>query len=345
MKASKLSVLLFLAAGLVSCGGDTMVMNTEIHPDGTCCRELSFVTDTSGVSGYVVADTAYCTSVQRQWNDRRDSCLVRLAYRYPSVGRMSEHLPFRVAGQPLAAKGTLEKRFRWFHTDYTFTERYAPLAFSLPLPFTYAMTEDEASYWLTGSPDLYAGYSPYEVKDRLDALETQFWKYVRACMLCEAHALLADRYASIPDAPVSREVFVAERDSFVERSLREGYELWNEGRYFTAYFHSPAYENVLSGCLADTLEQRQMQYLSVWSFRVDYRLAMSGDAVLTDTDNGVLQDDGLHFLLTGPRLLAGGCTVSATFRTVNGWAFVLSLLVVLLAAGVIILPFVTKKVR
>ena len=102
MKASKLSVLLFLAAGLVSCGGDTMVMNTEIHPDGTCCRELSFITDTSGVSGYVVVDTAYCTSVQRQWNDRRDSCLVRLAYRYPSVGRMSEHLPFRVAGQPLA---------------------------------------------------------------------------------------------------------------------------------------------------------------------------------------------------------------------------------------------------
>ena len=67
------------------------------------------------------------------------------------------------------------------------------------------------------------------------------------------------------------------------------------------------------------------------SFGMPYDLVMPG----TVTDAGMGEYDGrvIHYQLGGERLIPGAYTIAATSRVANVWAFVVTLLIILLAVG------------
>ena len=73
------------------------------------------------------------------------------------------------------------------------------------------------------------------------------------------------------------------------------------------------------------------QYERLLSFGYPYDLVMPGSV----TDAGMGEYDGrvIHYQLGGERLIPGAYTISATSRAANVWAFIVTLLVIVLAVG------------
>ena len=133
-----------------------------------------------------------------------------------------------------------------------------------------------------------------------------------------------------------REQFVELHDSLANYLLSQGNELLgiNIEDAFRDFFHSNAYaiffnDNNPSG---QALNQEFLNSLNIFWFNVPYTLTMPGTVI--DPGNGTLQPDGTVFYpFTGERLIPQDYVITATSRKMNLWAWIVSVLVILLALG------------
>jgi hypothetical protein len=91
-------------------------------------------------------------------------------------------------------------------------------------------------------------------------------------------------------------------------------------------FQSDAYQQFLQ-----TYEGGFKQYEQLLSFGTNYDLQMPGTVI--DAGMGQYDGDVIHYRLGGERMIPGDYTITATSRVTNVWAFVVTILVVLLAVG------------
>ena len=183
-------------------------MLTVINEDGTCSREYTFKTTQQWLAAS--ADEDYDSIIDKSW-ERTWSVQGTDSVRYPvplteaqldsmqeqdlnkPLGNMllvhakktydsgeemsaelyrseSHHLK-KVEG--IKATSTLEKSFKWFYTDYTFSETFTCEDTALfPIPLSDFMSADTASFWFTGQPDLTQYLSGAEQKELLDKNNT-----------------------------------------------------------------------------------------------------------------------------------------------------------------------------
>ncbi|MBQ8050802.1 MAG: hypothetical protein IJ197_04420 [Bacteroidaceae bacterium] len=366
---SRLTLATLLLPTLVACkGGQGIEMMTQINNDGrTCIRTLYFHTDSASlVSSPDTLGNDYA-HVGRDWQRRwsltkttetpdldlpmtsaqydslrhalrqqgyegrvEDTVLVIATRHFPTVEAMSAALPIALDRLPLAAHSTLRKRFRWFYTDYTFSETFTSCDSLFTIPITDFVTADEASYWFTGTPQLYQGQSGAGIKEALDDMEQRISRWFNANLFADIYAQIALRYDMVQEAPVSLEQFMAQRDSVMLTT-----DLLNEpaldvtqfvGRALSDYYHTTAYAPVLeSPEVAQTIEQKYAIYAALVGFRLQYALSMPGHFIGFDAVPP----------LTGERLVPHDFTVSATSRVVHVWAFVATFLLLLLLLGVL----------
>ena len=219
MKKPFLPAILLLAA-LTACESGHIDMNTIIHSDGTCRREICFKADSAALADGSIQDTS---NVLGLLNDKGWTCEVQDTFRvkayrdFSSPDEMAEAMPLQVAGQQVRSKAKLEKQFRWFYTDYVFTETFESIAPTFAIPLTNYMEKDMADYWLTGTPDVMKGYSGLEMKDYLDSMEDAYLHFVNANILNDLMDVLAEHYDNILKAPVSKEEFLASKSELIER--------------------------------------------------------------------------------------------------------------------------------
>ena len=133
MKTIRLYAAIVLAAvALSSCNEEynDAKMHTTINSDGTCSREISFNVSffddgTWAIPSGINLGTDW-TSVSNDDTARTYVC------NFDNVEQMSQAVPLNLNKKPLSAKATLEKRFRWFYTEYTFTEVFAGIGGNFP---------------------------------------------------------------------------------------------------------------------------------------------------------------------------------------------------------------------
>lgn len=342
-------------------------MLTVIHEDGTCSREYTFHTTQQWLG--VSPDDDYDSLVTKNW-ECSISVLGADSVRYPapltqakldslqeldhskplgnylmahakkeyqSVEEMSAHL-YRAERHHLQevenikANSTLEKHFKWFYTDYTFSETFVydgPALF--PIPLDRFLSADTASFWFTGQPDLTCHCSGAEQKDMLDDIEKKIGQWTNANWFYEICNVIIANYDQIQNPPVSKERFSIVRDSLVMMpcvlNANEGEGLGdNITNLLEKTFQSDAYKLFLQ-----TNESGFKQYEQLLSFGNNYDLQMPGTVI--DAGMGQYDGDVIHYRLGGERLIPGAYTITATSRVTNVWAFVITILVVLLAIG------------
>ena len=352
---------------LASCGNKDNRMLTVIHEDGTCSREYTFHTTQQWLG--VSPDDDYDSLVTKNW-ECSISVLGADSVRYPapltqakldslqeldhskplgnylmahakkeyqSVEEMSAHL-YRAERHHLQevenikANSTLEKHFKWFYTDYTFSETFVydgPALF--PIPLDRFLSADTASFWFTGQPDLTCHCSGAEQKDMLDDIEKKIGQWTNANWFYEICNVIIANYDQIQNPPVSKERFSIVRDSLVMMpcvlNANEGEGLGdNITNLLEKTFQSDAYKLFLQ-----TNESGFKQYEQLLSFGNNYDLQMPGTVI--DAGMGQYDGDVIHYRLGGERLIPGAYTITATSRVTNVWAFVITILVVLLAIG------------
>ena len=352
---------------MASCKNKDDRMLTVINEDGTCSREYTFHSSQQWLSASSSED--YDSIVDKTW-ERSWSVLGADSVRYPvplteaqldsmqeldlskplgnllmvhakkeyqCVEEMSAHL-YRAERHHLKevdnikANSTLEKHFKWFYTDYTFSETFVydgPALF--PIPLDRFLSADTASFWFTGQPDLTCHCSGAEQKDMLDDIEKKIGQWTNANWFYEICNVIIASYDQIQNPPVSKERFSIVRDSLVMMpcvlNANEGEGLGdNITNLLEKTFQSDAYKLFLQ-----TNETGFKQYERLLSFGNNYDLQMPGTVI--DAGMGQYDGDVIHYRLGGERLIPGAYTITATSRVTNVWAFVITILVVLLAIG------------
>lgn len=332
---------LTLLTALTACESGHIDMNTIINADGTCRREISFKADSSALTNN---PTDAHSNIQGILNDDnwsfevQDTMKVKAYRDFSSLEEMAEAMPLQVAGQQVKSKAKLEKQFRWFYTDYIYTETFESIAPTFSIPLTNYMEKDMADFWLTGTPDVMKGYSGLEMKDYLDSMEDAYMHFVNANILNDLMDVLAEHYEDIPKAPVSKEEFLASRSELIEQADKMSTDVLNfePEKLLAETFKTEAYNQALKDdpVISEAWEQRQNVYVSLLMLDVDYQLTMPGGIIeIYKCGDGVFRDGELHYRLNGMRLLAPCYTIKATSSGKNNWVLYLSLAIVFLAIG------------
>ena len=350
--------ILCAALLLTSCYQPDVVMHTIIkgkwEPNSahgcSCIREVTY----SNVMSKEKRDSLW-TGDNVRWSQPLPECLnvdafggtqtdigeddtvtTRFWMPFWSVEEMCQKTPLQLNGVRLRSNAKLDKRFRWFYTEYTFTETFYCVGDTFKLPATDYADKAEISYWFTGRPNLIQGLSGAEASQRLSKMEPKITQWLNDNLFKTCFDFIVANYDSIANPPVSRERFIELHDSLVNTLIAGQDDILNiqPDDAFNKFFHSNAYaiffdENHPCG---QALNQEFGNRLSIFWFNVPYTLTMPGKVI--DAGNGTLQPDGSVFYpFTGERLIPEDYTITATSRQTNLWPCIISILIFLLLIG------------
>ena len=337
---------------LTSCYQPKVVMKTTVHEDASmpCTREVLY----SNVMSQEMRDSLWgktnvgwsqplpeCLNVDAFFNSHTDigegdTVTTSFSKFFESVEKMCEETPLLLNGTKMRSKAKLDKHFRWFYTEYTYTETFYCVGDSFKLAPTDYADKDAVSYWFTGQPNLLQGLSGAEAYEKLGNMEPKITKWLNDNLFKVGFDFIIANYDSITNPPVSKERFIELQDSLVH-FIMEGEEDILTARpddKLREFFHSNAYAMFFDedNPLGEKLNKEFMNRLNIFWFNVPYTLSMPGK--VTDAGNGTLQPDGtVLYPFTGERLIPQDYTITATSRKTNVWACVVSVLIILLALG------------
>ena len=349
-KISLYLLLLTSAAFIASCDKSKNVqLHTIIHEDGRCEREVSYHT----VMSKEERDSLWAGD-NVQWAYPLPECLNTDAFMgthtdvegdtvtttfsniFNSVEEMCQKTPLNLNGSRIKSKASLEKHFRWFYTEYTYTETFISVADSFKLPATDYADKDVISYWFTGQPNLMQGLTGSEVSQKISKMEEQVDQWFNDNFYQSVFEYMVDNYDSIPNPPISKERFVALRDSFYHNIIGKSemmllnHEIQDNYRDF---YHSNAYADFFNDetPLGEGLSNKLYTHFNIFSFDVPYVLTMPGK--VWDPGTGIVMDGAVYYQLTGERLIPGDYTITATSRVTHIWAYALAILIILVVIG------------
>ena len=352
---------------MAACKNKDDRMLTVINEDGTCSREYTFHSTQQRLG--IPPEEDYDSIVDKTW-ERSWSVLGADSVRYPvplteaqldsmqaldlsqplgnllmvhakkdykSVEEMSAQIyraerSHLVKAEGFKASSKLEKRFKWFYTDYTFTETFAYEDSTLfPIPLSQFLSADTVSFWFTGQPNLTQSLSGAESKEMLDNIEKKISQWSNANWFYEMCNVIIENYDKVENPPVSKERFTCVRDSLVilpcVLNANEGDGMKeNITAQIDKAFPSDAYTQFLR-----SYEGGLGQYGQLLSFDTSYDLVMPGRVL--DAGMGQYDGDVIHYRLGGDQMIPGDYTIIATSRVTNIWAFIVTILVIILAIG------------
>lgn len=375
MKTDKFLVIVAAAALLMtSCDNGDERMFTIINEDGSCVREITFHPDAEDImapldetinvdgmlfnpgwerSWSVVGDSVRhaCPMTQQQWDSLQNvfpnqsvslQILMYTKQEFPSTNEMYDSFN-RVCQDVFKDTITLEKHFKWFYTDYVYKETLsiAVINHAFSVPLDRFVSADTASYWFTGEPNLAAGLTGAEQKEMLDDIEAKISHWFLACSMAHVCEIIAnERYDEVENPPVSKEQFEALKDSIVMSPAVAKLELFDNidqySRILEDFFHSDAYTPLFNNSkdLEWRIEEQNKYYVFLVCMKPMLDYVMPGKVI--DAGNGVVEGNVVHYKFSGERLIPHPYNVTITSRVTNVWAFIVTLLVIVLAVGSIL---------
>lgn len=356
-------MIAFMAAFFSSCQGE-IEMLTIVNEDGSCMREIRVEGDRSLLTtgkydnddqrvariedgwelywGYkgdstrfpIPMSTEKFDSISREVGLSRavkDTVYVYARKEYASVEDMCAGSPMFFADDQTGVDGSLEKEFRWFYTDYVFTEKFSSVADYFSVPVTDYMSEEEASYWFAGTPDLYAGKPIWRYYELLEDLKENADRWVLANVHYKLLSGIADRYDMVVEPPVSKDEFVAQlRDVVKQLASYDPYDPYKL-EYATArsvissHFGSDAYSLFLNEdeWKKEVLYEELDNYFGyLFLFYYDESIVMPGRVI--DAGGGIYKDGVVTFTVDAGCFLLKDYEIRVVSRVVNVWAFVVT---------------------
>ena len=258
---------------------------------------------------------------------------------FSSVEEMCQQTPLQLNGTRLRSNAKLEKRFRWFYTEYAYTEVFYCVGDTFKLAATDYADKDIVSFWFTGKPNLLEGLSGAEASQKLQGMDSFATKWLNDNLYQLCFDFIVSNYDSITTPPVNREGFIELRDSLLHFFLDDEDDILaiQPEEKLRDFFHSDAYtfffdEDTPCGCI---MNKELANRLNIFWFNVPYTLSMPGTVI--DAGNGTLQPDGTIFYpFTGERLIPQDYTISAVSRVTHWWAYLLTLFIIALAMASIL---------
>ena len=359
MKNRVIEILCFaILLTTASCDAWRVRMDTQVFRDGSCERTVWADSDTclTRDASWHRSEIRLPRSEAQDLFDRgerpakepdtsKDSSRIYLIQKkFVRVEDMNAYPAVRIYGDTLRSQATLTKKFKWFYTDYTYTETFAGCEDHFSIPVTDYMQREEASFMWTGYPELPQGLTGMEITEYVDVIydKATRWQYaVYFDIVCQ---VIARHYDDVENPPVDRETFLSMCDQLADYAWKQDrdndafYRMVADSHielFFKEFFHSDAYSVYFHGekdyQYSNEMEAYYIQHYGMLSLNALYRLKMPGR--ITDPGRGTITDGIINYNLNGTILIPGDYTITATSRAVNVWAFAVLLFVITVAAG------------
>jgi hypothetical protein len=259
---------------------------------------------------------------------------------FKNAKEMGDQFRFRKSHEwhDLKSSCVLDKKFRWFYTYYNYKEIYSQIKTFDNVPFSKYMTNDEASFWFTGEPNMLKGLNGIEIREYIGDLENKYNSWFAHNLWNVEYKALLTNYDLLDPKPMSKLRLEQARDSVFEKnmSFKNNGEMELEmnqclDNYFKTTTFSTLWNKKESPMkkFEDTLDS--LQFIEYFIPSVKYKMMMPGEII--DPKNAITQGDTLVWNLTAYRMVYGDYEITAQSRKANAWAFIVSGLVILLAAG------------
>lgn len=359
------------AAMLVSCDCK-FDMTTIVDKDGSITRVISCQADSAFMCGTIAEDKCpiavtpdwepswLMDGAKHQWPltpEEYDSLcrgrrrVVDLTRRFESVEEMNRQFQFDALLIPVKPVAELRKKFKLFHTDYTYTETF-PQYGNPKVPVTDYMSMDEAILFFQGAHDVNLTRSGSVMFDCLSNLFEQAEKWLFANKLAEAFSYLVQNYDSIAGAPMSKQEFLAQEDAFIKSPVPDlasadlDYQMLR--KVLKDFFETDAYSDFIAansqnmgdyyypGCSKTLLTQGLPFFMNL---TFDYVVCMPGTVI--SAPGAIVGGNAAVFLMNFGMIYPADYTITVQSRTQNIWAYVL--LFILLTAAFIGIPLAKRK--
>ena len=350
-------MLLTSAVFIASCEKPNVRMHTIIHEDGWIERQITYSTIMSqemrdslwsGDNVCWAEPVPECLNIDAFMGSHTDvegdTVTTTFSRSFRSPEEMCEQTPLQLNGRHLQSSAKLEKKFRWFYTEYYYEETFNTVADTFKLPATNYADQDVISYWFTGQPNLLEGLNGSEASEKISKMEPFVTQWFNDNLFKMCFDYIVSHYDSIQNPPVDKEQFVALQDSLAKSLLKNGNINEKDAtEEFEKFFQSNAYAPFFDDKtpLGQGLSEELSKKLNIFWFSVPYTLEMPG--MILNPGTGIIMDGIIHYSLTGERLIPGDYTITAVSRVTHVWAFVVTILIVLAAIFLFIYQGRRKK--
>jgi hypothetical protein len=350
-RIQSLIAISIVVVGMASCVTNYK-MTTTIRPDGSCLREIY----AQGDSAFLAGDQAknpYLFYLDSGWqltpvetenvHDRfGNKYNVKVSKTFRSIGEIASGLQFDEDSRPVAAPvESFQKHFRWFYTYYSFKAVYSDISANIPVSIDNYLNKSEQKLWFQGDFSAYAGMNGIELKDEMDNIEKEFWKwYARNIFETDFEAVYDFEKLSDNNAYTSQMQSV--KDTLFQSLFKDFMSIDNQietadiyqalDKYFKTNYFSNSYKN--NQQQIDRLVEKKEEPIkklieSLFDKEIEYELIIPGKPVYTNAP--VNRQDTLLWKVNALRFTTADYELIAESRTVHIWAFGLTFLLLALS--------------
>jgi hypothetical protein len=363
MKLKFLIPILTICILAVSCTNQDEML-TVIKPDGTCYREFTHTVDSLFMNGHTAKNNPFPVDLDSGWKiswayltpeihtnwpvknwkwnagDTTKKISVTARRNYSDAKEMGEKFRFKKSDEwhKFRTTSSLEKKFRWFYTYYNYKEVYPKIKTFDAVPFSKYMTNDEASFWFSGQPDLLKGMNGVEIREYIGDLENKYNSWFGHNLWNVEFKTLLANYDLLDPKPVSKNRLEQARDSAFKKNMtfnKNGEMELEMDKCLDNYFKTTAF-SALWNKKASPMKKFEddldsLDFINYFTKSVDYKLMLPGK--VTEQGNAAFRGDTLVWRLTAYRMVFSDYEISAQSRKANVWAFILSGLIAVFAIG------------
>ncbi|MDR3141324.1 MAG: hypothetical protein LBU37_06340 [Tannerellaceae bacterium] len=329
---------------LASCISVNYMSVTRINPDGSCLREIYAKGDSAFLAGnrsynpYMFNPGSDWTVTPSEATGKDAKYNVKISKTADRLEGFSTESKFDEKFRPLVAPAeTLQKRFGWFYTYYTFKTVYPCIADKIPVSIDKYMNKDEQELWFQGNFSAYPGMTGLELKHEMDNMENKFleWytKNVQEAyfdVICDFEKRLGNSRHIAQLSAIKDSVFQNGTDELVD--ILKLFDKYLETNYFSDLYKTDKRQ------IDEMCNERLLEDLL--SRDIEYKLIMPGKLISSNAP--LISQDTLTWKIMAANLIPDNYELTATSRTANIWAFAVVFLFVAVSGYCLIKTKMTR---
>ncbi|MDR1091317.1 MAG: hypothetical protein LBL79_09600 [Prevotella sp.] len=340
MKTIKITLIALASILMASCESYYRVVTT-LDSDGKAYREIY----TKGDSAFIAGDMSknpYLFDIS-DWDIVRLDTVnkydffgkeaeinVKVKKTVASIDLFSKSLRYGEDKKSFAApEESLSKKFRWFYTNYKFAGVYKKVTCEVPVSIDKYLTKEEQKIWSQGDFSKYKALNGSELNDRLGDLESKFMEwYSRNSFEMSLTGIKKYSDKNIPDTDkdiIYKQILAYDQTAYPDitpESICKAMDMFYKTNSYSRLYDSQKEE-------IDKVFDEADSFINILGNVIRYELVVPGEII--ESNSPMISSGILTWKIDGVRLLFDDYTLTAEYRIVNVWAFIVSGLIVVIA--------------
>lgn len=339
MKTIKIITLVAISIIATSCGSYYRTI-TKLSSNGNAQREIYAKANSAFMSGDI-ANNPYLFDIDSGWTIKRfktpykynffgdDVELnVMISKKTTSVSDFSKETICSDINKSLVApKESLTKKFNWFYTTYTYTCIYPKINYSVPVSINQYLTPKEQILWSQGDFDKYKALNGVEMSNILDDIETKFINWYYRNLFEISIDIIQKKYNGNISQNVKEDVYKQLYNGTPDSDITP----YKVCKQLDINLKGNSFEKLYNDNEKKISKEfdSKTSVINIINNTISYELIVPGE--ILSTNSPIIKSDTLIWKVDGTRNLFSSYTLSAEYRIINTWAFIISILVVLIA--------------